>query len=84
MSEVIRFLEAVACDASTASADAYARQISELDVAPAQRQALLMRDRKALSAALEGRETMFCMVAVPDENAYDAKEVAQLRDGQLN
>lgn len=49
-----------------ATAD-YEAAVAALDVGPLQRAALLDRDVAALTASLDGRPTMFCMILAPDD-----------------
>lgn len=67
MSNVVQFLETLACAPSTLSAEDFAAAVGTADLPAEMKQALLARDIDALSAALGGRSRMLCMV-VPAEN----------------
>jgi hypothetical protein len=65
VSNVIRFLEAVG--SKPLSAAEYVAGVSLLDIDPARRQALMDRDQAGLKDLLGGRNSMQCMIMVPDE-----------------
>ena len=67
MSNVVQFLEALACDPSTLTAEQFASVLATADLEPAAREALLSKDAEALNAVLGGRTTVLCFVA-PAEN----------------
>lgn len=64
MSETIRFLESVG--RNQLPADQYAAAVNALDIDAAPRRALQERDQEALARLLQGRDTMRCMIFVPD------------------
>jgi hypothetical protein len=82
MSQVMNFLESVACRQGFIAGREYERAIVALDVEPSLRQALLVRDRKALAAALQGRSAMFCMVFTPDEGEPENAPTRKDDDGE--
>lgn len=69
MSNVIQFLEAMGGNAAMArmSAEDYANAIAMLDADAPSREALGLRDHTKLSALLNGRTMMMCVVACPDD-----------------
>lgn len=67
MSDVIGFLESLGARPAGAAPD-YAAAVAALGVGPRARDALLRRDAGALSAALGGREAMWCAIMSPDES----------------
>ena len=71
MSNVIQFLESLGSRPAPSPAE-YAATVAALDVAPAARKALTERDHAALNDLLDGRATMFCFVAMPDESEQEA------------
>lgn len=69
MSNAIRFLESLAQDPAYARLSESQRQalLDQLDVEPAQRDALRQGDADALSQLLGGRERMMCLIISPGE-----------------
>ena len=67
MSNVVQFLEALARNPKSLSADELAVAIANAELEPAARQAIMERDAQALNQVLGGRATMLCFVA-PAEN----------------
>ena len=67
MSQIIQFLEAAGRDPALSPAG-YATAVASLDIPDAQRQALLAGDTTALSALLDGRSRMICLVNAPLED----------------
>jgi len=63
MSNVIQFLERMGSNADFDRG--YLTSVTALDVADAQRRALLDRDHAGLSRLLEGRAEMRCFIATP-------------------
>jgi hypothetical protein len=76
MSNVVQFLESLACNPGTLSAEQLASAIADSDLEPAVREALLNRDAEALNAAVGGRSTVLCFVA-PAENDEPQEEEPQ-------
>jgi len=67
MSNVVQFLETVACLPIPMSADDFADAVAHSGLPAEMQQALLARDIEALRVSLGGRAQMLCMV-VPAEN----------------
>lgn len=67
MSEIIQFLEAAGREPALSSTG-YASAVAALQIPVAQRQALLEGDPIALSALLDGRSRMICLVNAPLED----------------
>ena len=67
MSQIIQFLEAAGREPALSPAG-YATAVATLDIPDAQRQALLAGDPTALSALLDGRSRMICLVNAPLED----------------
>ena len=67
MSNVVQFLETLACTPAPLSADEFTTAVARSGLPEEMKQALLARNIEALSAALGGRAQMLCMV-VPAEN----------------
>lgn len=73
MSNVVQFLETLARNPKTLSAEEFAVAVERAELEPAARQALLERDASALNQAIGGRATMLCFIA-PAENDEPQKE----------
>lgn len=73
MSNVIQFLESMGANAAMArmSAGEYEAVIAGLVGEGECRTALMRRDPRALTNALNGRDVMMCMVFAPDENEQE-------------
>lgn len=67
MSDVIGFLESLGSRPAGTARD-YEAAVAALDVDRAAGEALLRRDASALSAALGGRDSMWCAIMSPDES----------------
>lgn len=69
MSNAIRFLESLAQDPAYARLSESQKQalLDQLDVEPAQRDALRQGDADALSQLLGGRERMMCLIIAPGD-----------------
>ena len=67
MSNVVQFLEALACNPQPLSAEDYIAAVAGAGLDPLARQALLARDVPALNEALGTRGALLCFV-VPAEN----------------
>lgn len=69
MFTAIRFLESLAQDPALAQLSASQRQalVDQLDVEPAQREALRNADAAALSQLLGGRARMMCLIIAPGD-----------------
>lgn len=73
MSNVIQFLESMGANAAMArmSAGEYEAVIAGLVGEGECRTALMRRDPRALTSALNGRDVMMCMVFAPDEKEQE-------------
>ena len=90
MSNAIRFLESLAQDPAFARLSESQRQdlLDQLDVAPAQRDALRAGDAESLSRLLGGRARMMCLIIAPGDEpdsttpAPDTDEPGEAPDGE--
>ena len=83
MSNVVQFLETLACHPSPLSADEFAAAVGHSGLPAEMQRALLARDIDALSASLGGRAQMLCMV-VPAENDEPVEDDQDDGDGSDN
>lgn len=69
MSNVIQLLESMGANAAVArmSSVDFEALVASVDMEDETRKTLLARDHKGLSAMLDGRHKMFCMIFAPDE-----------------
>ncbi|HSR65065.1 MAG TPA: hypothetical protein VLM17_05605 [Xanthomonadaceae bacterium] len=68
MSNVVQFLETLACTPGTLSADAFASALASAGLTPEARAALSGKDAEALNAVLGGRSTVLCFVAPAEDD----------------
>lgn len=80
MSNVVQFLEALACNPKPLSLEEFSVAISDANLDPAVRKALLERDVSALCRQLDARGTMFCMVFPADNE--EPKEGDEQREDE--
>jgi hypothetical protein len=66
MSNVVQFLEALARNPKPLSLEEFIAAVSDANLDPVVRKALLERDVAALGRELDARGTMFCMVFPAD------------------
>ena len=77
MSNVIQFLETLGRRPPMAGAD-YTAAVAGLGLNTEQANALLSRDALQLGKALDGRPTMLCAIAMPEEDEpRDAPEIKE-------
>lgn len=76
MPNAIQFLETLGRSPSGADilAGGYAASVAALDIDEAQRAALLGRDARVLNGLLDGRDSMLCVVATPDDESESESE----------
>ncbi len=70
MSNVIQFLEAAGRGVALAPVD-YEAAVAALEIDNSQREALFERNHALLSELLDGRVTMMCVVATPQQDVPD-------------
>ncbi|QNP39486.1 hypothetical protein [Lysobacter solisilvae (ex Woo and Kim 2020)] len=85
MSNVVQFLEAMAHNPKTLSAEDFAAAVANAKLEPAANQALLAGDANALNQLLGGRISMMCLIAPaendePKEEEQDGEEEAPDRE----
>lgn len=81
MSKVIRFLESVGA-APGLLPDQYASLVERLDVADAEREALLECDTTALGDLLGGRQMMWCTIFEPNREPVQQPDQAPDEGGE--
>lgn len=76
MSDAIRFLDALGrAPVSVVQSSGFTDMLDTLELDDGEREALVARDASALSALLQARPAMFCLVATPeDEPGLDENE----------
>lgn len=80
MSNVIQFLETLGRRPPMAGAD-YTAAVAGLGLNTEHANALLSRDASQLSKALDGRPTMLCVVAMPEED--ETRDAHEINDTEL-
>jgi hypothetical protein len=74
MSNVVQFLEALACDPRLLSGDEYKMLVAATTLDPAIEHALLERDAAALGGMLRGRVEMACLIFPAEDEPNDGEE----------
>lgn len=73
MSDVVKFLEALARNPMPMSYDEYVALVANANLDPSIRTALLERDVNALNRHLQGKPAMFCVI-FPADNDEPARD----------
>lgn len=73
MSNVVQFLEMLARNPQSLSAQDFAIAVAKAELEPAAKQAVLARDADAINQLLGGRISMMCLIA-PAENDEPREE----------
>lgn len=81
MSVAVQLLEMLAASPASLTYDEFVRLVSDADLSPEVRDAMLRRDVDALSQAIGGRPTMFCAV-FPAENEPEPDEQEPQEDDE--
>src|SRR5688572_29923332 len=80
MSNVVQFLESLACNPKSMSPQALADAVALTSLGAAEREALMSRNVDALNLVVGGRASMMCMI-VPAENDEPQQDDAPQPDG---
>jgi hypothetical protein len=84
MSNVVQFLESLACSSKTLTAEEFVKAVTNADLTTTARLALLERDIEALSRELGGRNRMICLVYPADNEEQPAEEAPNDDDEKPN